>query len=82
MCGHERFSSSASAPSGTVLREAGEVALLARRPQEAIEPLEQAHELMPADARSLYDLVQAYEGRITLDASPLGGGQVTVRLPA
>jgi len=50
----------APAEPGVILREAGQLQLLAGRAEQAVAPLVRAHELMPADARSLYYLVQAY----------------------
>lgn len=50
----------APAPAGVLLREAGQLRLLAGHAAEAVPPLQQAHELMPADARSLYYLAQAH----------------------
>jgi tetratricopeptide (TPR) repeat protein len=50
----------APAEPGVVLREAGQLRLLAGHAEQAIAPLVRAHELMPADARSLFYLVQAY----------------------
>ncbi len=50
----------APAPAGVLLREAGQLRLLAGHAAEAVPPLEQAHALMPADARSLYYLAQAH----------------------
>ncbi len=72
-----RVADAAPSPPGAVLREAGEVALLAGRPAEAVEPLRRAHELMPADARSLFYLAQAYlqSGRTEEALAALHGGE-------
>lgn len=45
---------------GVVLRDLGRVELLAGRAGDAIEPLSRAREAMPADAKSLYLLAEAY----------------------
>jgi tetratricopeptide (TPR) repeat protein len=77
---HEVIALAPSEP-GVVLREVGQVELLAGHAHEAIAPLLRAHELMPADALTLYALAQAYlrTGKVEDAVAVLEAGEEAMR---